>query len=74
MAEERKKEPKVIHVDKLVIKADEVILKPEREHRPPFSDPEPEFDGPVPRDFWGFPLPRRPEAPKKDEDDGKKED
>ncbi|GGL45572.1 hypothetical protein [Sporolactobacillus putidus] len=63
MAEDKKKEPKTIHVDKLVIKADEVIFQPEREHRPPFLG-RPGFPGPenergrFVRDFWGFPLPR----------------
>ncbi|MDD9147254.1 MULTISPECIES: hypothetical protein [unclassified Sporolactobacillus] len=65
MSEDKKKEPKTIHVDKLVIKADEVIFQPERENRPFFGRPG--FQGPdnergrVARDFWGFPLPRTAE-------------
>lgn len=70
MPEDRKKEPKIIHVDKLVIKADEVIFQPEREHRPDFGRPNfPAPDettrGRFERDFWGFPLPRGPEQTEK---------
>lgn len=59
MPEGSKKEPKVIHVDKLIIKADEVIFQPEKNH-PEVNRPNvthTENRPPVPRDFWGFPLP-----------------
>ncbi|RYL89767.1 hypothetical protein EWI07_12650 [Sporolactobacillus sp. THM7-4] len=66
MTEERKKEPKVIHVDKLVIKADEVVFQPEQNNHPPFRFPGfqgAEGETPIVRDFWGFPVPRRVEEP-----------
>lgn len=79
MSEEKKKEPKVIHVDKLIIKADEVILKPEHEHRPPHAGPDfrkPGEERRVPRDFWGFPLRpiERSDEDKKEKDEKKEKD
>ncbi|WP_010631299.1 hypothetical protein [Sporolactobacillus vineae] len=56
MSEGKKKEPRTIHVDKLIIKADEVVFErePHRPHNPhhPVSGQQP-----IRRDFWGFPIP-----------------
>lgn len=77
MSEERKKEPKTIHVDKLIIKADEVIFQPEPRHKT-FSTPETEEREEIRRDFWGFPLPAHvrdqasKESDKKEETEEKK--
>ena len=47
MSENKRKKPKEIHVDKLIIKADKVILHDEDDHQP----------RPRPRDPWGFFFP-----------------
>lgn len=53
MSDTNKKEPRTIHVDKLIIKANEVIFQPEEnQKRPPVVRQQP-----IRRDFWGFPIP-----------------
>jgi hypothetical protein len=69
MSEGKKKEPRTIHVDKLIIKAEEVVFdqEPQRPHNPyrPVSGQQP-----IRRDFWGFPIPEirtgEPEKPKEE--------
>jgi hypothetical protein len=70
MSEGKKKEPKTIHVDTLIIKANEVVYQPE-----PQNHPVPEYK-PVRRDFWGFPIPEIASTDPEDEKpaDVKKED
>ncbi|MCO7174536.1 hypothetical protein ACFP7A_03490 [Sporolactobacillus kofuensis] len=76
MAEESKKEPKVIRVGKLIIKADEVIIQ--QEHKEQNNGPfhggpirQPNTNQPIARDFWGFPIPNS--APRDTEPQKEKE-
>lgn len=69
---QKKRKPREIHVDNLVIKADKVIL--EKEDRPtksPEREPDPQ-QGPedIQRDPWGFPMRRMPESENREENQG----
>ncbi|RYL90284.1 hypothetical protein ABNN70_09120 [Sporolactobacillus sp. Y61] len=73
---EEKREPKTIHVDKLIIKADEVVFQQNSRH--PHSDFDRGVRHPVRRDIWGFPIPgtfheqeTRAEGPAEEHEDAK---
>lgn len=74
---EKKRKPKVIHVDKLVIKADNVILENEEKGRKKsenHSDKNRDRDrdndrDEVERDPWGFPIRPMPNRNDRGEDD-----
>lgn len=77
---EKKRKPKVIHVDKLIVKADEVIIHDEGNHHVEEKQEEPkEVEVEVRRDPWGFFGPNTEDTSedndqKSDNDQGEKND